>query len=137
MVRIDEGRMRSLGDQFEDRQNAETSIEPMLPGIPLTVTMDEEGYESLARILLQAYNQSARGKGKDRHANQRPFDEQPILRLAEMTGVGGPVFQAMKKQQEAVSMTTRGEYDKAIHELLGSIVYSAAAIRHIETLSAS
>lgn len=98
-------------------------------------TMAVEGYEDLARILCGAYDQAAHGKGRERHANDKPFGEQPILRLAEMTGVGGPAFQAMKKSQEAVSMVERGEHDKAIHELLGAIVYTAAAIRHIESLS--
>ena len=85
-------------------------------------------YESLREVLDAAYAQSAYGKGRERHANDRPFDKQPVLEMARMVGVGGPVFQAMKKAQEAVGMANRGEIDKAIHELLGTIVYAAAAV---------
>lgn len=84
-------------------------------------------YSKLHQVLDLAFCQAAVGKGKDRHANGRPFDRQPIMELGRMVGVGGPAFQAMKKLQEAVNMAKRGEIDAAKRELLGAINYSAAA----------
>lgn len=89
-------------------------------------------YQVLADELQAAYRQSAEGKGKERHANGKPFDRQPIMELARMYGVGFTAGQAAKKSQEALGMLARGERDKAIHELHGAIVYlaaTAAAIR--------
>jgi hypothetical protein len=90
--------------------------------------MKEPGYEPLARILLGAYNQSAKGKGRVRHANDKTFDTQPIMEIARMVGLGGHTYQVCKKAQEATGMATRGDYDAAIAELGGVIVYAAAAI---------
>lgn len=86
----------------------------------------EPGYITLANELVSAYTQSAHGKGKERHANGRPFDRQPILELARLYGPGFTAGQAAKKTQEALSMAKRGEVDKAISEVHGAIVYLAA-----------
>lgn len=97
--------------------------------------MDVAGYEMLAEVLLGAYNQAARGKGKQRHAgNGLPFDKQPIMTIARMSGLGGHVYQTMKKAQEAGNMASRGELDAAIAEFRGIINYSAAAILLIEEI---
>ena len=88
-------------------------------------------YASLRSVLDEAYDQSANGKGKERHANDKAFVDQPILGISRMVGVGGPAFQAMKKIQEACGMAGRDEKDAAIRELLGAIVYSAAAIIYL------
>ena len=85
------------------------------------------GYDALQHVLEAAYRQASEGKGADRHANGRSFADQPILRISEMLGAGFPIGQAMKKSQEACSMSRRGEHEKAQHELLGAIVYLAAA----------
>lgn len=85
------------------------------------------GYDGLATELHAAFEQSALGKGKERHANGRPFDRQPIAELTRMHGVGFATGQAAKKAQEALGMLKRGEADKARHELHGAIVYLAAA----------
>lgn len=91
-----------------------------------------EGYESLADVLQRAYDQSARGKGKERHATGLPFNEQPIVRGAKDYGPGGPLFQVGKKSREAFGMLQRDQPDAAVRELLGAIVYAAAAIVAIE-----
>lgn len=86
------------------------------------------GYETLAAVLRLAYEQSAKGKGRERHnKNSLPFNQQPILALARMVGLGYPVGQAMKKSQEAVTMAERGNAAGASAEFLGAIVYLAAA----------
>ncbi|MEN3144618.1 hypothetical protein ABDF71_21750 [Ochrobactrum sp. WV_118_8] len=101
----------------------------------IAVTMQAPGYDSLARILGEAFVQSAFGKGKERHANDRSFDNQPISTIPELlgnVGVGGTAYQVIKKTQEAVGMHQRGKADAAIAEMLGVIVYAAATIRVIE-----
>lgn len=91
---------------------------------PFTV----EGYEPLAQELMAAYIQASAGKGKERHANNKPWDRQPILEIARTVGPGFQTGQAMKKLGEATQMFQRGEIDKAIHEIHGAMVYCAAAI---------
>lgn len=100
---------------------------PVIPGgVP--------GYEPLARILALAYDQSAKGKGKERHANAKPFLKQPIMEIGRMLGsvCDGEMYQIIKKVQEASNMVARGNAPAAKAELLGAIVYSAAAYLLIE-----
>lgn len=92
------------------------------------------GYQELARVLTEAFNQAARGKGKERHANDKPFTEQPIMQIANMVGTGGHAYQIMKKTQEAQGMVHKGDFNHAIHEMRGAIVYAAAMILFIEGL---
>lgn len=84
-------------------------------------------YAALRAVLDAAYEQSAHGKGKVRHANEKPFTQQPIMQIGRMVGPGYPLGQAMKKAQEAGGMTQRGEIEAAKAELLGAIVYLSAA----------
>ena len=91
------------------------------------------GYETLARVLNLALDQSANGKGKERHARgATPFDRQPIMEIGRMVGPGYNLGQAMKKAQEASGMLARGECARANAELLGAIVYLAAAFALVE-----
>ena len=85
-------------------------------------------YDPLSRVLLLAYEQAASGKGKERHANSKPFDKQPIMEIARMVGVGYQLGQAMKKAQEA----SRLPNERARAELLGAINYLAAAYLLLE-----
>lgn len=89
------------------------------------------GYEQLAQVLRDTYRQAAVGKGKERHANELPFHEQPMQQIARRRGIGFILGQADKKSEEAQGMLERGERDKAIHELLGAIVYLSGAVIHI------
>lgn len=93
-------------------------------------------YQKLRVVLEAAYRQSAEGKGKERHANARDFDRQPILEIGRMVGPGYQTGQAMKKCQEAVGMIGRGQHDRAVQELLGAIVYAAAAVVLVMEMSA-
>lgn len=84
------------------------------------------GYTTLHRELMEAYEQSAFGKGKERHANGRPFDRQPIMEIGRMVGPGYTAGQAQKKAQEALGMLSRGQGIAALAEIHGAIVYLAA-----------
>lgn len=90
------------------------------------------GYTPLKRVLDAAYDQSARGKGAERHANSLPFDKQPIMTITSDVGIGFPLGQAAKKLTESIGMRERGRPDSARLELLGAIVYLAAAIIQLE-----
>lgn len=95
---------------------------------------EAEGYEPLRRALQAAFEQSAHGKGKERHANSKPFDEQPIMeivRLFGQAGIVGHAYQIIKKAQEAGNMALRGKTDAARAEFLGVIVYAAAAYHYL------
>src|SRR5208337_1055932 len=82
-------------------------------------------YDSLEKVLAEALHQASMGKGASRHAKDgEPFEQQPICEMARRLGVGGPLFQAVKKVYESERLT--GE--KGIAELLGAINYIAAAI---------
>lgn len=97
-----------------------------------------EGYADLAAVLQLALRQSSEGKGKDRHGSDgKPFDRQPIMEIARMTqGIDFHVGQVMKKAQEASTMVARGQHDRARAELLGVIVYAAAAFKRAGELKA-
>jgi hypothetical protein len=98
------------------------------------MTMDVPGYEDLAAVLTAAFDQAARGKGKERHANGRAFTDQPIFEINRMlpSKIDGAAYQVIKKTQEACSMAAAGKLDAAKHELLGAIVYAAATYLLIE-----
>jgi hypothetical protein len=86
------------------------------------------GYDDLFHVLALAYDQAARGKGKERHANNKPFAQQPLFDLANKFSTGFLLGQAAKKLEESMGLT----YGSDVKELLGAIVYTAAAIMHLE-----
>lgn len=90
--------------------------------------MNVPGYHELARILEDAYNQAALGKGKERHANDLPFHEQPMQTLIAAHGIGFATGQAAKKLEECHGL----DVDAAIKELHGAIVYTAGAVYALE-----
>lgn len=81
-----------------------------------------EGYEALADVLALAIEQAAYGKGKERHANGEPFDQQKICRISRSMGCGFALGQAIKKIEEAARL----DGPAAMAELLGAINYTAA-----------
>lgn len=90
------------------------------------------GYESLANVLERAFDQAATGKGAERHADNKPFHQQPMQQIGDRRGVGFILGQADKKSEEAHGMANRGQVDAAVRELLGAIVYLAGAVIWLE-----
>ena len=43
-----------------------------------------DNYDILRSILNEAYDQAATGKGRERHANGKPWDEQPIAEIGRI-----------------------------------------------------
>lgn len=88
--------------------------------------MDAPGYEHLASVLQDAYAQAAFGKGKERHANDLPFDHQPMQAISRLLGnPTGMTYQVCKKVVEAMNMKDSGARRR---ELLGAIVYLAGVV---------
>lgn len=96
------------------------------------------GYESLERILSDAYEQASGGKGAERHANARPFDDQPIMQITRLLD-GHPVaalaYQVVKKTIEAGRLYHIKGPDAAVRELHGAINYAAATVLRIQELA--
>lgn len=91
-----------------------------------------QGYEDLFHVLIRALDQAQQGKGHERHADGKPFAEQPMQQLITLYGQGFALGQAGKKMQESQRM----EHGAAIRELLGAIVYIAGAIIAMESREA-
>lgn len=93
-------------------------------------SFEDDGYDALRGVLADAAEQASSGKGRERHANGKPFDRQPIMEIGRMLSsvCDGELYQAIKKSQEASGMISRGDFDAAERELLGGINYLAAAI---------
>ena len=83
----------------------------------------EDPYISLRYVLELAVDQAANGKGKERHANGEPFDQQKICKISRAVGVGFALGQALKKAEESVRL----DKDAGLREILGAINYLAAA----------
>ena len=113
--------LSALGWTFDGQAWVEQHVIELVAPTP---TMQEPGYELLAYVLERAYNQAALGKGKERHANGEPFDEQVMQDGARRFGVGALLFQAFKKSEES----QRLPLDRGVNELLGAIVYLAGAV---------
>lgn len=87
-----------------------------------------DGYEALADVLDRALSQAAYGKGKERHANDKPFHQQDIISITSQVGTGFTKGQAIKKIIESGKLGTLKGVDAEVHELLGAIVYIAGTI---------
>lgn len=94
----------------------------------------DNNYAVLKAALDAAYDQAATGKGAERHANGKPWTEQPIFTISEAVGPGFCHGQAIKKLTEAASMMKRGGHAAARHEVLGAIVYAAALVRMLDEI---
>ena len=87
------------------------------------------GYEDISIIRQLALDQAQHGKGKERHAQDLPFDQQPIMQIPRLlSSDSGLLYQAIKKIQESSRMST----EAAIKERLGAINYIAASILYLQ-----
>jgi hypothetical protein len=82
-------------------------------------------YGPLQKVLDEAFLQASHGKGKQCHANGKPFIEQPIMTELRLLGPAGSVQQVRKKVLEAMNCK---DDERAVEDLLGAIVYTAAMV---------
>lgn len=119
------------GVKASKQQQYELTMEADDSGIPSPLFIfrskkDRDDYMPLLRTFLGALEQAAYGKGRERHANDLPFVEQPILAVARMLNSdAGLAQQVIKKTNEARGLPTK---DARIKELRGTLVYAAAMI---------
>ena len=108
-------------------------------GTEADMTADEalaainDGYEMLRDEFVAAVEQASGGKGKERHANDQPFDQQPILAITRLLD-GHPcaalAYQIIKKTIEAGRLIKLRGTDAAVAETYGVMNYAGAmAIR--------
>jgi hypothetical protein len=121
--------MTETTDQMMKRLNA-------LPPATSTSTADRTvpvyvapGYDSLFNVLTRALHQAQDGNGKERHAQPgQAFEDQPIISIGQLVGMGFQNGQAIKKMVEAQGMVARGDFAAAEREILGAINYLAATV---------
>jgi len=109
--------------QQDERTERTERTERIIIDVPLD-------YSALFNTLIDAFQQSAYHKGKERHGNGLPFVDQPIFTIGKLFGPGFAGGQATKKLQEAIGMAERGDREAARKEALGAIVY-AASLAHL------
>ena len=143
MKTIDALRLRiaELNIGENDHQNLATLINelkqelnhvPTLPAVPtgLIPEIKTGDYDSLDDVLTRAFDQASKGKGKERHAQSLPFENQPMQQISNLVGSpDGMVYQLMKKAQESLRLPTT---ERKVAELLGTIVYTAGVIIYLE-----
>jgi hypothetical protein len=109
---------------------ADVALTPKVEPEPLQFDLDDQNYASLLSVLGRAYEQAAAGKGKERHAQDQPFDEQPMQTISKLVGsADGMAYQAIKKIQESQRLPTT---ERQVAELLGAIVYIAGMVVYLE-----
>lgn len=84
-------------------------------------------YNNLQSVLDKAFFQASKGKGKERHGENKPFDQQPIFWIEEHFK-SFQLGQAVKKIHESQRLPR----DRAIAELLGAINFLAAHVIYLE-----
>lgn len=84
-------------------------------------------YIELENVLDLALHQASEGKGKARHAEGQPYDEQPIMWI-EKYFPSYQLGQSVKKIHESQRLPK----EMAINELLGAINYIAAKVIYLQ-----
>jgi hypothetical protein len=98
--------------------------------------MDDK-YEVLNQHLQKAFNRSATGKGKARHATDERWEEQKLVWIPKFlidhpNGSAAPAYQAIKKTIEAGRIYKTIGKPEAVAEIYDAIVYLCATAHLIE-----
>lgn len=125
-LRIENGALRF--DPIQTQELIDQDIVAKWSALPVP-----DGYEALTAVLHDAIDQASLGKGLERHADDRPFHDQPILRETQAVGLGFPAGQARKKILEAVHCCD-DHPERAVADLLGAINYTAAMVIAIRSM---
>lgn len=91
------------------------------------VLVAANGYTALLSVLRQAHDQAAMGKGKERHANDKPFEQQRMLSIARTMKdpAASLAYQVSKKVTEGLQFDDPA---RTVVELLGAINYLAGMV---------
>lgn len=83
----------------------------------------------LYKAFDDAVKQATKGKGERHGGDKTPFMDQPWHNISKHTGVGGLIFQMVKKAQEACGKDDQEAFER---ELLGALVYGGAAYLYVK-----
>jgi hypothetical protein len=84
----------------------------------------DKNYASLFEQYLGALEHASVTKGKERHANGLPFEQQKICRINRNVGIGFGLGQCIKKSEEVKVLPP----EMGIKELYGVINYASGVI---------
>jgi hypothetical protein len=83
-----------------------------------------KGYEEFVRVLEDALERTAAGKGRERHGDGKPFlDQDMMIECRYQNGPYFPVSQVRKKAKESLRLRPEQAYE----EMLDVIVYAVGA----------
>ena len=85
-------------------------------------------YASLLGVLMDALYQASNGKGRERHSDGEPFEQQICCQITRRHGLAFATGQAAKKLDEVHRLLRDKGPNAAIAECLGAINYAAAAV---------
>lgn len=85
---------------------------------------DDPSIEDVRGILSEAYDQTANGKGRERHETEGGIEEQPAMEISRRVGIGFLLGQAIKKLMEQARLPP----EMARNEILGAMNYLTFAI---------
>ena len=85
-------------------------------------------YASLRGVLMDALYQASNGKGRERHSDGEPFEQQICCQITRRHGLAFATGQAAKKLDEVHRLLRDKGPNAAIAECLGAINYAAAAV---------
>ncbi len=113
--------------------------EEKVPAMGAAMPRQESATDAVAKImdyphpLYEAFDdavkQATKGKGERHGGDRTPFMEQPWHNISKHTGVGGLIFQMVKKAQEACGKDDQEAFER---ELLGALVYGGAAYLYVK-----
>jgi len=114
--------MAWLDEYLEKTYGKDTDID--IRNLPI-----DPRYQSLYRILMEAFEHAAEGKGDDRHGSAECFENQISAQINHRRR-GYALGQAEKKLDETRQLI---DPEKKAHELLGAINYIAIEILELRT----
>lgn len=113
--------------------------EERVPAMGATMPRQESATDAVAKVmdyshpLYEAFDdavkQATKGKGERHGGDKTPFMDQPWHNISKHTGVGGLIFQMVKKAQEACGKDDQEAFER---ELLGALVYGGAAYLYVK-----
>lgn len=141
--------MSALRNAFEEMLRAEVEAEdlqktverdfspelneifgPQITTYPeLEEVLENDNGHPLREAFEAAILQATKGKGERHGGDATPFFDQPWYSIAKQVGVGGLIFQSMKKAGEACGKPDQETFER---ELLGAIVYAGMAYLYVQ-----
>ena len=85
-------------------------------------------YDSLRDVFMMAVNEAISGKGGQRHGTSDKFENQQLCSFMREAGLSPAMYQIQKKARELLRFKGKNRKERVRRELLGIIIYAAAAV---------